>query len=223
MDAQEIVSKLKRLENPANRDGMARFGINPVNTLGISIPILRKIAKEIGKNNQLSQQLWDTKIHEARLLAIFIADSAKFTEKKADKWIKEFDSWDICDQCCIVVFRKLKFAYRKAEEWAFREKEFEKRAGFSLIATLAVHDKEKEDTYFLHFLDIIEQQAGDDRNFVKKSVNWALRQIGKKNTALNKKAIACARKIEQQETRSAKWIAKDALKELTIKDKVRSK
>lgn len=215
MKVKQVLKKLKSHANPKNVKGMARFGINPKNTYGISIPIIRKMAKQIGKNHQLAQQLWDSGLHEARILASTIDDPKMVGEKQIEKWVKDFDSWDVCDQVCGNLFDKTPFAYKKAIEWSKRDEEFVKRAGFVLMATLSVHDQKAEDKQFEKFLPIIKKEATDGRNFVKKAVNWALRQIGKRNLVLNKKAIAAAKAIEEIDSKSARWIAADAIRELT--------
>lgn len=215
MKAKDILKKLKSHANPKNIEGMARFGINPKNTYGVSIPVLRKTAKEIGKNHQLAQELWASGIHEARILASMIDVPEKVTEKQMEKWIKDFDSWDVCDQVISNLFDKTEFAYPKAFEWSKRKEEFVKRAGFVMMATLSVHDKEAKDKKFEQFFPIIKREAHDERNFIKKAVNWALRQIGKRNLALNKKAIAIAKEIQRMDSKSTRWIAHDALRELT--------
>jgi len=211
----EILDRLKALSNPKAVEGMARFGINPENTYGVSIPNLRQIAKELGTDHHLAQELWSSGIHEAKILASMIDDPEEVTEVQMERWVKDFDSWDICDQCCSNLFDKTDLAYQKAVEWSAREEEFVKRAGFVLMAALAVHDKKAEDEAFLQFLPLIKRESTDARNFVKKAVNWALRQIGKRNIVLNTKAIETAKEIRKLETRSAQWIAADALRELT--------
>ncbi len=211
---EEIIKKLEKLANPKNVEGMARFGIKPGKVLGISIPKLRKMAKEIGKNHKLALQLWKSGIHEARLLAGLIDEIDKVTEKQMDSWIKDFDSWDVCDLVCANVFDKTPFAFRKAIEWTKRKNEFEKRAGFALMACLAWHDKEAGNNKFIKFFPAIRRESIDERNYVKKANNWALRQIGKRNINLNKKTIKLALTIQKIESRSARWIANDALREL---------
>jgi 3-methyladenine DNA glycosylase AlkD len=217
MNSKEIIAKLKSKANLRCVEEMVRFGINPKNTLGISIPVLWKIGKEHKKNHALAQALWKSKIHEARILACIIEDPAEVSEKQLEKWAMDFDSWDVCDQCCMRVFDKTQFAWKKAFEWPARKEEFVKRAGFVLMAVLSVHDKKAEDRQFLRFFSIIKKESTDERNFVKKAVNWALRQIGKRNKALNKKAIEKAKEILKINSKSAKWIAKNALKELEEK------
>ena len=215
MQYENILKKLKALSNLKAVEGMARFGINPENTYGVSVPNLRKMAKEIGKNHSLAQQLWASGIHEVRILASMIDDPNQVKKRQMDAWIKDFDSWDVCDQCCMNLFDKTPMAWEKAVEWTKREKEFEKRAGFTLMACLAWHDKESPDKKFLVFLLAIKRKADDDRNYVKKAVNWALRNIGKRNLSLNKKAIETAKEIQKMNSRSTKWIASDAIRELT--------
>ena len=202
------------MANPTNVAGMARFGINPKNTLGVSVRDLRKIAKEVGHDHDTAQRLWHSGIHEARIVASLVDVAKLVTETQMEAWVKGFDSWDVCDLCCMNLFRKTHFAYRKAIEWSAREEEFVKRAGFALMATLAVHDKKENDSVFQEFLPIIEKGASDERNFVKKAVNWALRQIGKRNRVLNKLAIETAKQLQSINSKSTRWIALDALREL---------
>jgi len=215
MQHEEILKRLKSQSNPVAVASMARFGINPQNTYGVSIPDLRKLAKETGRNHILSQQLWASGIHEARILATMIDSPKEVTEEQMDHWIKDIDSWDICDQCCNNLFGKTAFACQKAAEWSSREEEFIKRAGFVLMACLAIHDKKADDKQFERFLPIIKREAADNRNLVAKAVNWALRQIGKRNLTLNRKAIEAAKEAQKTDSRSAKWIASDAIRELT--------
>jgi 3-methyladenine DNA glycosylase AlkD len=215
MDCEEILEQLKSLSNPDAVAGMARFGINPKNTYGVSIPVLRKMAKQIGKDHLLAEKLWNSGIHEARILAPLIDPPEMVTEKQTESWVKDFDSWDICDQCCSNLFDKTRFAHKKAIEWSKKREEFVKRAGFVLMAALAVHDKEAGEKEFLKFLPIIKREARDERNFVKKAVNWALRQIGKRNLNLNQMAIKTAKEIQGIDSKAAKWIASDAIRELT--------
>lgn len=211
----QIIGKLHAASNVKNLEGMARFGISTKNTLGVSMPLLRKLGKEIGRNHKLAQELWDSEIHEARILAGLVADPNLLTEKQMDSWVKDFDSWDVCDQVCMNLFDKTKFAYKQAVKWAVREEEFVRRAGFALMAALAFHDKKATDSELAVFFPIIEKYSFDERNFVRKAVNWALRQIGKRNRNLNKQAISVARNIQKQNFKSSKWIANDALRELT--------
>jgi len=215
MNADQILVRLKSQANPVAVEGMARYGINPDNTLGVSIPTLRAMAREIGKDHQLAEELWASGIHEARILASIIADPDQVTEEQMERWVANFDSWDVCDQVCSNLFDKTRFAYQKAIEWSGGEAEFIKRAGFAMMAALAVHDKRAGDERFEPFFLSIVRQATDERNYVKKAVNWALRNIGKRNRQLNNRAIAIAREIAQIDSQVARWIANDALKELT--------
>jgi 3-methyladenine DNA glycosylase AlkD len=212
---KEVLKKIRSLSNPEAVAGMARFGINPKNTYGVSIPVLRKMAKQIGKSHLLAEKLWNSGIHEARILAGMIDAPEKVTEAQLERWVKDFDSWDVCDQVCSNLFDQTKFAHKKAVEWSKRREEFIKRAGFVLMAALAVHDKEADNEKFLRFLRVIKREATDERNFVKKAVNWALRQIGKRNLSLNKSAIMTGKEIQKIDSKSARWIASDAIRELT--------
>lgn len=216
MTYQEIIKELKSQRNQKNIDGMARFGINPKNTLGVSIYVLRPLAKRIGKDHKLAQQLWDSEIHEARILASYIDESEKVTEKQMEEWVKGFDSWDTCDQV-VDLFERTPFAYKKVYEWSERSEEFVKRAAFAMMAGLVAHDKKSPDKEFEKFFPIIIREATDDRNFVKKAVNWALRNIGKWKPNLKEKAIKTAEEIIRKypDSKSAHWIAKDAIRELS--------
>ena len=211
----EILARLRAFGDPATAAGMARYGINPQNALGIKIPVLRGIARELGKDHALAEELWATGVHEARILATMIADPRQVTEEQMERWAADFNSWDLCDQCCGNLFDRTPYAYDKALAWSAREEVFVKRAGFALMAYLAVHDKRAPDEKFTQFFPCILRQAGDERNFVKKAVNWALRQIGKRNRSLNESAIAVVAELEQLDSRAARWIAADARRELT--------
>ncbi|MHB8894408.1 MAG: DNA alkylation repair protein [Candidatus Geothermincolia bacterium] len=214
MEYDEIMRELKARANPANVEGMARFGIKPDNTLGISVTELRGMAREIGKDHDLAGLLWGSGIHEGRMLATLTEDPRAVTEAQADSWVEDLDSWDICDGLCFNVLWKTPFAYDKCFEWTTRDEEFVKRAGFALMAKLALSDKKAPDDRIAAFLPVIVRESSDERNFVKKAVNWALRQVGKRNLALNGQAIATAREIAVLDTKSARWIAADALREL---------
>ncbi|MBA3284169.1 MAG: DNA alkylation repair protein [Nitrosopumilus sp.] len=209
----QIISEPAKLKNETNLQGMARFGIATDKAFGIKLPVLREIAKPYKSNHDLALALWETGWHECRLLAVFIDDPKHVMENQMEHWVKDFNSWDICDQACSF-FGKTRFAVQKAFEWTERKPEFEKRAGFALIAWMAVHLKKEPDKFFLQFLLLIEREACDERNFVKKAVNWALRQIGKRNAELNKAALKTSYKIKQQECNAARWIANDAIREL---------
>lgn len=215
LSAPEILDLLKAQANPANVAGMQRFGINPNQTLGVSIPTLRQIARQTGKDHDLAEALWASGIHEARILASMVDDPRQTQEGQMERWVKDFDSWDVCDQVCSNLFDRTPFAYQKAFEWSTRSEEFIKRAGFVLMACLAAHDKKASDGQFEAFFPLMLQEAGDERNFVKKAINWALRGIGKRNKSLNQKAIDTAQKMLQLDSKPARWIAADALRELT--------
>lgn len=218
MTADEIIQKLELLENPANIAGMVRFGITAKKAFGVSAPVLKRLAKEIKKRandrHQLALELWASGIHEARIIAYLIDDAKQVSEKQMDDWAADFDNWAICDGACGHLFCKTEFAYRKAFEWSARDEEFVKRAGIVLPAWLAVHDKKAPDERIAQFLPLLEAHADDARNFIKKAVNWSLRQIGKRNLNLHKLAVETAEKIKARNTSSARWIAADALREL---------
>ena len=214
MHVDEIIKELKENADPKDKEKIARFGINPEKALGVRIPVLRKLAKKLGKDHEFAQQLWDTDIHETRILASMIDGPKLVTEKQMDDWVADFNSWDICDQCCGNLFDKTEFVHKKIFEWVKDEREFIRRAGFVLIATSSVHNKKWEDKDFERYFPLIEKYSDDERNFVKKAVNWALRQIGKRNKSLNKKCISLAKKIQKKDSKSAKWIANDAIREL---------
>jgi 3-methyladenine DNA glycosylase AlkD len=215
MQYEEILAKLKSMSNPENVAGMARYGINPKNTYGVSIPVIRAMAKEIGRNHNLAMQLWNSGIHEARILASLVDDPKEVTEEQMEQWVKGFDSWDVCDQCIANLFAKTPFAYKKAVEWSSRKEEFVKRASFALMTRVVHPSKKTMVDQVAELLSIIKREAGDDRNFVKKAVNWALRHIGKQNLQYNKMALATAKEIQKLDSKSAKWIAADAIRELT--------
>ncbi len=209
-----IVQRLEELKDPEAIEWMAKYGITPENAFGIKIPILRELAKEIGINHQLALDLWDLNYRETRILASMIDDPDFVTESQLERWASEFTYWEICDQCIMCLFERTRYAYQKVIDWTKREEEYVKRAGFVLIARLAVSDKKADDAVFISFLPLIQKGALDPRNMVKKSVNWALRQIGKRNRNLNKEAIMYSNEILHMDYPSAKWIAMDALKEL---------
>lgn len=212
--AARAVAALKRLGKKKNVEGMARFGIRARKVFGVSKPKLDEIAKKIGNNHQLGMELWSTGIHDARILGVLISEAEKVNANQMEHWVRDFDNWDVCDGTCCHLFVFAVPAWKKAFEWTLRKKEFEKRAGFALAAFLAVHDKRAADAIYKKFLKTIEREAWDARNFVRKAVNWALRNIGKRNLRLNQAAIASAERIRSQDTQSARWIAADALREL---------
>jgi 3-methyladenine DNA glycosylase AlkD len=211
---EEVLKRLNAAARPDQLKGMAKFGMVIERRLGISIPNLRKLAKEIGKDHTLALELWRTGIAETRIVAAMIDNPKQLTEVQMEDWVIGFDSWDVCDQVCDNLFEKSPLAWGKIIDWAEREEEFVKRAAFSLIACLAWHDKQASDKKFIELLPVIIRQATDDRNFVKKAINWALRNIGKRNLNLNHAAINAAKEIQQLDSRTARWIASDALREL---------
>jgi 3-methyladenine DNA glycosylase AlkD len=215
MTRTQVLKKLKSLGNPDDAAGMARYGISPKKVYGVRIPALRTLAREIGTDHRLALGLFSSGVHEARILASMIDDPDRVTEAQMERWAKAFDSWDLCDQCCLNLFRRVPFARKKILEWSTRDEEFVKRAAFAMIATLAVHDHESPDRVFKGFLSIVRGQATDERDYVKKAVSWALRQIGKRSLALNHAAVQTAREIGRIDSKSARWIAADAIKELT--------
>jgi len=212
---KSVLRTLQSQGSRANVEGMARFGVSVAKAYGVSPPAIIKLAKQIGHDRRLAQQLWATGVLDARALAVLVDSPEEVTQAQMEKWAKDFDSWSIVDHCCGKLFDKTPFAYRKAEEWSRREEEYVKRAAFSLMAALAVHDKKAPDEKLLKFLPVIRRESTDERNFVKKAVNWPLRQIGKRNRRLNQAAIKTARAIRELDSKSARWIAADALRELT--------
>jgi 3-methyladenine DNA glycosylase AlkD len=219
VNVTDVIEQLRQASDAKYLEGMKRFGVDNSKALGIPLPQLRKIAKSIKKDHQLALDLWDSGIHECRVMASLVDDPKQVTLQQMDKWVADFYSWDVCDQVCGNLFDRTEFAIEKALEWSKSEKEYIKRAGFVLMAEFAVHNKKASNEEFMQFFPIIEREAWDDRNFVKKAVNWALRQIGKRNKDLHKIAIECARRVAQQESKAAKWIAKDALNEFDKKFK----
>jgi 3-methyladenine DNA glycosylase AlkD len=209
------LQKLKTHGSRENIEGMARFGITTERRLGVSVPEMRRIARECGKDHPLSIRLWNSGIPEARIVASMIADPSEMTAAEMDRWVSEFDSWDVCDQVCMNLFERTPFAGKKIRQWSRREEEFVRRAAYALIACLAWHDKDAPDVVFTGFLPIIKRGATDERNFVKKSVNWALRSIGKRNPRLNRAAVSTAKEISRLDSKSARWIGADAIRELT--------
>lgn len=220
MTHKEVMTTLEGLasHNPKDLAGMARYGINIENAWCVSVPKLRNLAKELKKEpnrHEIALEIWDTNVHEARILAGFIDNPEKVTEEQLEKWVLGFDSWDVCDLVCSELFDKTEFAYRKAEEWSERPEEFVKRAGFVVMCALAVHDKKAPDEPFEKFLEICERESSDERNFVKKAVNWTIRNIGKcRNIELHEKALAAAYRIREKGDKASRWIANDAIREL---------
>jgi 3-methyladenine DNA glycosylase AlkD len=214
IDVRSVLRSLEELADPARLEGMARFGIDTSTALGITVTELRRLARDLGRDHALAADLWASGIHEARILASIVDDPAAVTERQMESWVREFDSWDLCDQVCMNLFDRTPFAFDTALEWSAREPEFEKRAGFALMASAAVHRKDRPDRDFHPFLPRIRAGSSDERNYVKKAVSWALRQIGKRSAGLHARAITTAHRIESIDSRSARWIARDVLREL---------
>ena len=211
---QTALALLHSNARPEALESLERFGIVGNGRLGLSVPAMRGMARTLGRDHALAQALWDTGIPDARIVASMVAEPALLTSRQMDAWVKGFAAWDVCDQTCLNAFVKSPLAWGKVEAWAKRKEEFVRRASFALLATLAVHDKKASDASFITALALVEAGAMDDRNFVKKAVNWALRGIGKRNTNLREQATAAALRIQQQRSKSARWIAADALREL---------
>ena len=211
---ERIVAELRRLGTKRNVEGMARYGIRAEKVFGVSKPKLDALARKIGKNHALGLELWSTGIQDAKILAGLISEPGKVTASQMELWVRDFDNWDSCDGTCCHLFVLARPAWPKAFAWTKRKEEFQKRGGFALAAYLAYRDKFASDGKYLSFLKVIEREADDDRNFVRKAVNWALRNIGKRNRRLNRAAIATARRLRKRESRAARWIAADALREL---------
>lgn len=211
----DVISDLRKAARPENRDGMARFGIDTQAALGISMPEIRRIGRTTTRNHALAKQLWDSGIHEARILASLVDEPEKVTRRQMEDWAADFNSWDLCDQVTGNLFDRLPFADQAIETWHRDERQFVKRAAFAMIAWRAVHLKNEPDATFLAYLPLIREAAADPRNFVKKAVNWALRQIGKRNSTLHKAALSLARELAASAEKPAQWIGRDALRELT--------
>lgn len=214
-DVESIIRTLKRLGTKKTRDGMARYAITSDKAFGVTVGQLRQLGKRLGKNHDLALALWDTGWYEARMLAGFVGEPDRVTPALMDRWCRDFDNWAICDHTCFHLFDRTSHAFRKVEQWAKRRNEFEKRAAFALLASLGVHDKHATDDAFARCLPLIEAAATDDRNFVKKGVNWALRVIGRRSKGLNETAVKLSQKLSTSDNAAARWIGKDALRELT--------
>jgi 3-methyladenine DNA glycosylase AlkD len=210
----DALAALRQLARPDQVPGMARFGLAPERRLGLSVPTLRRLGRQFGCDHALAQALWDSAIPDAQILATLVAEPQHFSVRQLDAWVRGVRSWDVCDQACNNAFVRSPLAWGRVRAWADRRDEFVRRAAFSLLASLAVHDRSAPDACFVAALPLIEAAADDERNFVKKAVNWALRSIGKRNAALNRAAIACAQRVAQVDSRAARWITVDALREL---------
>ena len=210
----DVLDRLQSKAKPEQLEGMAKYGMTVEKRLGVSVPDMRKLAKELGRDHKLALDLWRTGIAEARILAGMVGDPAKLTDEQMEEWVKDINSWDVCDQVCMNLFEKNQLAWQKIIDWSEREEEFVKRTAFSLMACLAWHDKKASDEKLIELLPVITRAATDERNFVKKAVNWALRNIGKRNLTLNQTAMNTAREIQRLDSKAARWIAADAIREL---------
>jgi 3-methyladenine DNA glycosylase AlkD len=210
----DVLDRLWSKARPEQLQGMAKYGMTVQRRLGVSVPDMRELAKEVGKDHRLALDLWRTGIAEARIMAAMVGDPAKLTEEQMEDWVKDIDTWDVCDQVCMNLFEKSPLVWKKVDDWSLREEEFVRRTAFALIACLAWHDKKANDERFTELLPVLIRGATDERNFVKKAVNWALRNIGKRNLSLNQAAINAAKEIKQLDSKAARWIAADAIKEL---------
>ena len=219
---EEVLEKLRAKAQPGQLEGMARYGMTVEKRLGIKIPELRRLAKEIGRDHQLALALWETGVAEAMILASMIDIPEEVSQAQMEAWVADFDSWDVCDQVCMNLFEKTPFAWDKIREWAEREEEFVKRAAFALIACLAWHDKAADDEAFIELIPVIKAGATDGRNYVKKAVSWALRNIGKRNLALNEAAIRVAEELREVDSQVARWVASDVIRDVT-REKVQAK
>ncbi|HNQ12974.1 MAG TPA: DNA alkylation repair protein [Bacteroidia bacterium] len=215
MNYSEIITHIQSNRNQKNIDGQARFGIKSSNSYGWSKPDIKSLARKIGKNHLLALELWDSQIHDARHLAIMIAEKKKVSEKVMDSWCNEFYSWDIVDDCCSKLFCRTPFAYEKAYEWTSWEGEFQRRAGFSMMAFLAVHDKKAGDEKFISFFPYYLKYSNDERNYVKKAIHWAMRQSGKRNMNLCNRVLELAEEMKQNQHKVTRWIASEVIKELS--------
>ena len=206
---------LKKHSTRATRDGMARYAIPSDNAYGVAMKDIKALGKQLGQRNDLAIALWNTGVYEARMLTSFVADPALLTSTQMDRWCKDFDNWAICDAMCFNLFDRSPHRWVKVKQWSTSRKEFEKRTAFALLWSLSVHDKQATDDQFLDGLTLIERAATDPRNFVKKAVNMALRAIGKRNRELNSAAVLVSRRLSESNDATARWIGKDALRELT--------
>ena len=211
---EEVLKKLNSKAHPDQLEGMSKFGMRGEKRLGVAVPELRKMAKEIGKVHMLALKLWKTGIPEAMILAAMVDNPDEVTEHQTEKWVKDIESWDVCDQLCMNLLEKLPFVLKKINEWSVRKEEFVKRTAFALIACIAWHDKKAPDKLFIKLFPVIKSGAADERNFVKKAVNWAIRNIGKRNLELNNAALKLANEIMKFDSKAARWIAADAIREL---------
>jgi 3-methyladenine DNA glycosylase AlkD len=211
---RDALAWLEKHGTKRNRDGIGRYGITVTKLYGVSIADIQKLAKQVGQDHELALALWDTGWYEARLLTAFIDDPAKVTAAQMDRWVRDFDNWGICDTLCFKLFDRTPHAWRKVEQWSRLRDEYGKRTAFALLASLALHDRTSGDAPFLRSLKLVERASSDERNFVKKGVNWALRAVGERNAALNKASIELAQRLAESEDPTERWMGKDVLKAL---------
>lgn len=211
----EVMEMLNTQADPAQLDGMSRYGITTTKRLGVNVPQMRKIAKECGKDHGLALALWDTGIAEAMMIASMIDVPEQVTDQQMEDWVKDFNSWDVCDQVCMNLFEKTALAWQKVRDWSERDEEYVKRAAYALIACLAWHDQDASDENFIRLIPLIQAGSNDGRNYVKKAVSWALRNIGKRNSTLNVVALQTAQDLKEMESKPARWIGLDAVRDLT--------
>jgi 3-methyladenine DNA glycosylase AlkD len=210
-----VIAALKRLSSKATREAMPRFGLPRDNALGVSVGKMRKLAKEVGRNHELAEALWQTAIYEGQMMAAFIDDPAMVTAAQMDRWCRDFNNWGIVDTVCFKLFDLTPHAWKKVEQWSKRKGEFQKRAAFALVASLGIHDKKAPNERFISCLPLIEKAATDERNFVKKGVSWALRVIGRRNVELNEVCTELAKRLADSSNATARWVGKDALREFS--------
>jgi len=211
----EVMGELTAQADPAQLDGMSRYGITIEKRLGVKVPQMRVIAKQTGKDHQLALALWETGIAEAMIVAAMVDMPAEVTEAQMEAWVVDFNSWDVCDQVCMNLFEKTPLVWDKVRDWSKREEEYVKRAAYALIACLAWHDKGASDENFIALLPLIKSGATDERNYVKKAVSWALRNTGKRNSNLNAIALQTAQDLKEMDSKPARWIGSDAVRDLT--------
>ena len=214
MTVPQVLAWLERRGTKRNRDGMARYAIVTPRAYGVSVADLRSLGRQLGTDHALAQGLWKSGWYEARMLSAFVADPARVTPAQMDRWTREFDNWAICDHLCFHLYDRTPHAWTKIAQWGSSSEEFVKRAAFALLASVALHDKSGADAPFKKSLRLIERAARDDRNFVKKGVSWALRSVGERSQALHADALSSARKLAESSDVSARWVGRDALRQL---------
>lgn len=211
----EALHWLERRASRRVRDDMRnRYGIVTAKAYGVPMGLIQQLGKRLGRDHDLAQALWATGWYEARLLTAYVDDPARVTAAQMDRWARDFDNWGVCDTLCFALFDRTPHAWRKVEQWSRRRDEFVKRAAFALLASLALHDKQSPDAPFRRSLALIERAAGDERNFVKKGVSWALRAVGRRSVALNDEALTLARRLAASDDPAERWVGKDAAREL---------